>query len=149
MHARLGSRALGREAAMTPRPSRRPIAATALFLRGMAAIPWFDYFRQSYLINSRFLSDSIETLEAERAAKERLRFIARQFSDAMSPANFAATNPEALKLALDTKGESPHPGNSPAHRGCAKGLISTTDESVFELGKNLAVTEGAVSSRMS
>src|SRR5712691_5002040 len=72
--------------------------------------PWFDYLRQSYLINSRFLADWVEALKAEPLAKERLRFITRQFTDAMSPANFTAT----------------------------------TDESAFELGKNLAVTEGAV-----
>jgi polyhydroxyalkanoate synthase len=106
--------------------------------------PWFDYLRQSYLINSRFLSDSIEALEAEPRAKERLRFIARQVSDAMSPANFAATNPEALKLALDTKGESLTQGIRQLIEDVHKGRISTTDESVFEVGKNLAVTEGAV-----
>jgi polyhydroxyalkanoate synthase len=106
--------------------------------------PWFDYLRQSYLINSRFLSDWIEALEAEPRTRERLRFIARQVSDAMSPANFAATNPEALKLALDTKGESLTQGIRQLIEDVRKGRISTTDESVFEVGKNLAVTEGAV-----
>jgi polyhydroxyalkanoate synthase len=106
--------------------------------------PWFDYLRQSYLINSRVLSDWIEALEAEPRTKERLGFIARQFSDAMSPANFAATNPEALKLALDTKGESLAQGIHRLIEDVHKGRISTTDESVFEVGKNLAVTEGAV-----
>jgi polyhydroxyalkanoate synthase subunit PhaC len=107
-------------------------------------IPWFDYLRQSYLINSRFLSDWIESLETEPRAKERLRFIARQFSDAMSPANFAATNPEALKLALETKGESLAQGIRLLIEDVHRGRISTTDESVFEVGKNLAVTQGAV-----
>ena len=107
-------------------------------------IPWFDYLRQSYLINSRFLSDCIEALEAEPSAKERLHFIARQFSDAMSPANFAATNPEALKLALETNGESLTQGVRQLIEDVHKGRISTTDESVFEVGKNLAITEGAV-----
>jgi polyhydroxyalkanoate synthase len=106
--------------------------------------PWFDYLRQSYLINSRFLSDWIEALDAEPRTRERLRFIARQVSDAMSPANFAATNPEALKLALDTKGESLTQGIRQLIEDVHKGRISTTDESVFEVGKNLAVTEGAV-----
>jgi len=106
--------------------------------------PWFDYLRQSYLINSRFLSDCIEALEAEPRTRERLSFIARQVSDAMSPANFAATNPEALKLALDTKGESLTQGIRQLIEDVRKGRISTTDESVFEVGKNLAVTEGAV-----
>ncbi|HEY6241576.1 MAG TPA: class I poly(R)-hydroxyalkanoic acid synthase [Burkholderiales bacterium] len=106
--------------------------------------PWFDYLRQSYLINSRFLSDWVEALEAEPLAKERLRFITRQFADAMSPANFTATNPEAIRLALETKGESLTQGMRQLIEDVHKGRISTTDESVFEVGKNLAVTAGAV-----
>jgi polyhydroxyalkanoate synthase len=106
--------------------------------------PWFDYLRQSYLINSRFLAEWVEALKAEPLAKERLRFITRQFADAMSPANFTATNPEALKLALETKGESLTRGVRQLIEDMHKGRISTTDESMFEVGKNLAVTEGAV-----
>jgi polyhydroxyalkanoate synthase len=62
----------------------------------------------------------------------------------MSPANFAATNPEALKLALETKGESLSQGIRRLAEDAHKGRISTTDESQFEVGRNLAVTEGAV-----
>src|SRR5260221_11234076 len=62
----------------------------------------------------------------------------------MSPANFAATNPEALKLALEAKGESLPQGIRQLIEDVHKGRISTTDESVFEVGKNLAVTEGGV-----
>src|SRR5260221_6894870 len=62
----------------------------------------------------------------------------------MSPANFAATNPEALKLALEAKGESLPQGIRQLIEDVHKGRISTTDESVFEVGKNLAVTEGSV-----
>jgi polyhydroxyalkanoate synthase len=62
----------------------------------------------------------------------------------MSPANFAATNPEALKLALDTNGESLTRGVRQLIEDVHKGRISTTDESCFEIGRNVAVTEGAV-----
>src|SRR5258708_32551059 len=62
----------------------------------------------------------------------------------MSPANFTATNPEALKLALETKGESLRRGVRQLIEDAHKGRRSTTDESAFELGKNFAVTEGAV-----
>jgi polyhydroxyalkanoate synthase len=106
--------------------------------------PWFDYLRQSYLINARFLADSVEAVDADSRTKERLRFAARQISDAMSPANFAATNPEVLKLALDTKGESLSTGVRHLLEDVQKGHISITDESAFEVGRNLAVTEGAV-----
>ena len=106
--------------------------------------PWFDYLRRSYLINSQFVADWIESLNADPRVKERLRFITRQVADAMSPANFAATNPEALKLALDTKGESLARGVRQLVEDVHKGRISTTDESQFEIGRNIAVTEGAV-----
>jgi poly[(R)-3-hydroxyalkanoate] polymerase subunit PhaC len=105
---------------------------------------WFDYLRQSYLINSRTLCDWVEALQGEPRIKDRMRFIVRQLVDATSPANFAATNPEALKLALETKGESLKEGIRRLVEDAHKGRISTTDESQFEVGRNLAVTEGAV-----
>lgn len=106
--------------------------------------PWFDYLRQSYLINSRFIAEWVETLDAAPRAKERLRFMARQFADAMSPANFAATNPDVLRLAIETKGESLSRGVRQLIEDVHKGRISTTDESRFVLGRNIAATEGAV-----
>ena len=145
LHAALWQSALARETGRDAVPVAPPDRGDRRFSSAeWQRIPWFDYLRQSYLINSRFLSEWIEALETEPRAKERLRFIARQFSDAMSPANFAATNPEALKLALETGGESLAQGIRLLLEDVHKGRISTTDESVFEVGKNLAVTEGAV-----
>ncbi len=145
LHAALWQSALTREAGRDATPIAPPDRGDRRFSAAeWQRVPWFDYLRQSYLINSRFLSDWIEGLEAEPRAKARLRFIARQFSDAMSPANFAATNPEALKLALETQGESLTQGIRQLLEDVHKGRISITDESVFEVGKNLAVTEGAV-----
>jgi polyhydroxyalkanoate synthase len=106
--------------------------------------PWFDYLRQSYLINSKFAADWVDAVEADPRTKERLRFITRQVADAMSPSNFAATNPDALKLALETKGESIARGVRQLIEDVHKGRISTTDESQFEIGRNIAATEGAV-----
>ena len=145
LHAALWQSALAHETGRDTAPIAPPDRNDRRFASAeWQRIPSFDYLRQSYLINSRFLSDWIEALEAEPRAKQRLRFIARQFSDAMSPANFAATNPEALKLALDTGGESLAQGIRLLLEDVHRGRISTTDESMFEVGKNLAVTEGAV-----
>src|SRR5215831_7131362 len=106
--------------------------------------PWFDYLRRSYLINSRFAAEWVDALHTDPVLKERLRFITRQITDAMSPANFVATNPDVLKLALDTQGESLARGMRQLIEDAHKGHISITDESKFEVGVNLAVTEGAV-----
>ncbi len=104
----------------------------------------FDYLRQAYLINARFLRDYVEALELDPRTKGRLRFATRQLIDAMSPANFAATNPEALKLARETEGKSLTLGLKNLVEDVHKGRISTTDDAAFEVGRNLATTEGAV-----
>lgn len=105
----------------------------------------FGYIYQSYLLNSNFLFQMVEEadLEDERA-REKLRFAVRQYVDAMAPSNFAATNPEFIKLAIDTKGKSITDGINNLITDIGKGRISTTDESVFEVGSNIATTEGAV-----
>ena len=105
---------------------------------------YHDYLRQIYQLNSRFLSDLVETAELDEAAKRRLRFYTHQLIDAMSPANFAATNPEALQLALATNGESLHAGIRHLIEDMELGRVSMTDESAFEVGRNLAVTPGEV-----
>jgi polyhydroxyalkanoate synthase len=105
----------------------------------------FDYVRQAYLINSRFIRELVEILPAEdEKAKNIARFKARQYIDAMSPANFAATNPEFVRLALETNGRSITDGINNLIQDYEKGRISLTDESVFEIGSNLATTPGAV-----
>lgn len=144
-HAALWQAMLSRETGHAAAPVARPASGDRRFSSAeWQRIPWFDYLRQSYLINSRFLADWVETIEVDARTRERLRFAARQLSDAMSPANFAATNPDALKLALETNGESLKSGVRHLVEDLRKGRISTTDESAFEVGRNLAVTEGAV-----
>ena len=105
---------------------------------------YHDFLRQVYQLNSRFLTDLAETVELDAPAKQRLRFYTRQMIDAMSPANFAATNPEALQLALDTQGESLHTGIRHLIEDVELGRVSMSDESAFEVGRNLAVTAGEV-----
>ncbi|MBK5104307.1 MAG: class I poly(R)-hydroxyalkanoic acid synthase, partial [Burkholderiales bacterium] len=105
---------------------------------------YHDYLRQVYQLNSRFLNDLVETAELDEPAKQRLRFYTRQLIDAMSPANYAATNPEALQLALATNGESLHTGIRHLIEDVELGRVSMTDESAFEVGGNLATTPGEV-----
>ncbi len=106
--------------------------------------PLFDYLRQSYLLAANWLTDAVDKLELDAAAKRRLTFFARQYIDAVAPSNFLPTNPEALKLALETKGESVLHGMRQFMEDASKGRISMTDEEAFEVGKNVAVSPGAV-----
>jgi len=106
--------------------------------------PFYDYLRRSYLLASRYLEEMVEKAELEAAAKARARFAARQWIDAMCPTNFPATNPAALREALDTKGESLTRGLANLLVDAGRGRISQTDEAAFEIGRNIATTEGAV-----
>jgi len=107
--------------------------------------PIFDYIRQSYLLNARYLKELVEIAPVEDdKSKNRLRFLARQYLDAVAPSNFAATNPEFVRLAVETKGRSITDGINNLIRDFEKGRISMTDDDAFEVGRNLATTPGAV-----
>ena len=99
---------------------------------------------QMYLLNAKALMDMAESVEADAKTKGRIRFAVQQFVDAASPSNFLALNPEALKKALDTKGESLAAGMQHLLEDVQKGHVSQTDESVFEVGRNVATTAGTV-----
>src|SRR5262249_26239383 len=58
--------------------------------------------------------------------------------------NFFATNPEAMQLAAETGGQSVIDGMALFVEDLSKGRITMTDEGAFEIGKNIAVTEGSV-----
>lgn len=107
--------------------------------------PLYDYAHQLYLLSARYVTELAELVPAaDDKVKDRLRFLTRQYVDALAPSNFAATNPEFIKRALETEGQSITDGINNLVKDLGKGRISMTDESVFEVGHNLATTEGAV-----
>lgn len=106
--------------------------------------PVFDYLKQSYLLASNLLLQMAESAELDNEHQKKLRFYTKYFIDAMSPTNFTITNPEILKQAIETKGQSLLDGLKNLLSDLEKGRISMTDESAFVLGKNLATTPGAV-----
>ncbi len=106
--------------------------------------PYYDYLRQSYLLAAHYVQQVVDRVALEGKAKERARFAARQWLDAMCPANFAATNPAVLRQALQTRGESLARGIANLLADAHKGRIRQTDESAFEVGRNLATTPGEV-----
>ena len=99
---------------------------------------------QTYLLNARTLMQMAESVEGDAKTKARIRFAVQQWVDAASPANYLAMNPEALNKALETKGESIAQGMQLLVEDIRKGHMSQTDESVFEVGRNVATSEGAV-----
>ncbi|MEK6593480.1 MAG: class I poly(R)-hydroxyalkanoic acid synthase [Pseudomonadota bacterium] len=106
--------------------------------------PYFNYLAQSYLLNADWLSEIVDSAKLEPHARKKISFFTRQLIDAMSPANFPWSNPEALKLAAETQGESVARGLQNLAADLDKGLVSMTDERAFEVGRNLAITPGSV-----
>ncbi|HEX2829510.1 MAG TPA: class I poly(R)-hydroxyalkanoic acid synthase [Burkholderiales bacterium] len=106
--------------------------------------PYWSFLAQSYLLNARLLSELVEAAELPARDKKKLSFYTRQYIDAMAPSNFPWSNPEALKLAGETGGESLAAGLRNFAGDIDRGLVSMTDETAFEVGGNLALTPGAV-----
>jgi polyhydroxyalkanoate synthase subunit PhaC len=106
--------------------------------------PFFDYLRQSYLLYSRYVIELAEASKLEGQAREKHLFFTRRYLEAISPANFAATNPEVMKLVATTGGENLARGLRNMMADAAKARISLADDTAFEVGRNLAVTPGAV-----
>jgi polyhydroxyalkanoate synthase subunit PhaC len=98
------------------------------------ANPAAAFTAQLYLLNSRALTQMADCLEGDAKTKSRVRFAVQQFIDAASPSNYLALNPEALQMA----------GMRHLLDDTRKGHVSQTDESVFEVGRNVATTAGAV-----
>lgn len=129
----------------TPEPVIRAEPADRRFSAPeWAEQPFFDFLRKSYLLYSRYVMELAEAATLEGQAKAKLLFFTRRYLDAISPANFAATNPEVLKLVAATGGENLARGLRNLMADLAKGRISLADESAFEVGRNLAATPGAV-----
>jgi len=146
-HAALWQAMLGRKSGEpAPAPLVAPEPGDKRFDHpAWAASPIYDYARQAYLLNARYLKQMADAFPApDPLAKNRLQFATRQFVDALAPSNFAATNPEFVQKAIETNGESIRAGLQNLIADMEKGRISMTDESVFEVGRNLAVTPGAV-----
>lgn len=123
--------------------------APAIGDRRFAAPEWrsnpaANFMSQLYLLNGRTLGRMAEQVEADDKTKARIRFAVQQFVDAASPSNFLALNPEAQKLALDSKGETLSRGLQHLWGDVQRGHVSQTDESAFEVGKNVATTAGSV-----
>jgi polyhydroxyalkanoate synthase len=145
-HAALWSSMLQR----SPGEKGEPVVAPEPGDRRFSAPEWtgspvFDYVRQAYLLNANFLKQVSDALPmADGRAKSRVQFLTRQYVDALAPSNFAATNPEFIKAALESKGESITQGLKNLLADLEKGRISMTDDDAFEVGRNLAITPGAV-----
>jgi hypothetical protein len=124
---------LWNQSLLRSQPDTRETAPAAIGDKRFAAPEWANdptaaYTAQMYLLNARTLLQLAEAIEG----------------DAMSPANYLALNPEAQKKALQTKGQSVAQGMRHLWDDLRKGTVSQTDETVFEVGRNVATSAGSV-----
>lgn len=106
--------------------------------------PVAKFSAAAYLLNARTLTGLAEAVEGTPKTKARLRFAVEQWMAATAPSNYLMLNAEAQKKAVETQGESIAKGLKNLLHDIRQGYVSMTDESVFEVGKNVATTEGAV-----
>ncbi|MBM3361236.1 MAG: class I poly(R)-hydroxyalkanoic acid synthase [Betaproteobacteria bacterium] len=108
------------------------------------ASPLSHFAAAAYLLNARALSAMAEAVEGDAKTRSRVRFAVEQWLAASAPSNFLALNADAHKRALDTQGQSLSQGLQNLMGDMRQGHLSMTDESVFEVGRNVASSEGAV-----
>ncbi|MGE4481565.1 PHA/PHB synthase family protein [Acidocella sp.] len=109
----------------------------------------FDFIKQSYLLSARYINDVVTHVDGlDPKTARKVDFYARQFINALSPSNFALTNPEVLRKARETGGENLVRGlnnllNDLEH-GRGNLRIKMTDTEAFNVGGNIAVSPGKV-----
>jgi polyhydroxyalkanoate synthase len=109
----------------------------------------FDYLKQSYLLTARWLQGTIKQVEGvDDKTARKVDFYTRQFIDAVSPSNFAMTNPQVVKATVESKGENLLKGLqnllADLERGKGQLAIRQTDMDAFKVGENIATTPGKV-----
>ncbi len=107
--------------------------------------PLFDMIRQSYLAISDRLLGSVDEVEGlDPATRQKLKFATKSFVDAMSPSNFALTNPQVIARTIETKGDNLLVGLKNMLRDIGQGQMTQSKPGAFEIGRNLAMTPGKV-----
>jgi polyhydroxyalkanoate synthase len=109
----------------------------------------FDFIKQSYLLSARYINDVVSNVDGlEPKTAQKVDFYARQFINALSPSNFALTNPEVLRKTRESGGENLVKGLnnllSDLEEGRGNLRIKMTDTEAFKVGENIAVSEGKV-----
>jgi polyhydroxyalkanoate synthase len=116
--------------------------------------PWvdnylYDHVKQFYLLMARHVQASVDSVTgADPHTHHKLKFYTRQFLNAVAPTNFVATNPVALRAAVDSRGENLIKGLrnliEDLERGGGRLSLKMSDLSAFRFGENIAISPGKV-----
>jgi len=132
----------------------QPVAAPDPKDRRFADPEWssnqfFDFLKQAYLLTTRWADHVVKDAEGLDAhTRQKAEFYMRQIANATSPSNFVLTNPELLRATLSSNAENLVRGMHMLAEDIAAGhgslKIRQSDASMFQVGKNLAITPGKV-----
>ena len=135
-------------------PNATPVAAPKKDDKRFKDEEWeehflFDFMKQSYLIAARHIHDTVCCTEGlDEATQQKVNFFTRQYIDALSPSNFAMTNPEVFRETVKSNGQNLIKGLNNLLQDMEAGdgqlRIRMTDTNAFEMGKNVATTPGKV-----
>jgi polyhydroxyalkanoate synthase subunit PhaC len=139
----MGQRAMG--------GSPEPVAAPDRGDRRFADAAWteepvYDWLKQAYLLSARQMQDFVAAAPVDAATRARVDFAGRQLMNALSPSNYAHTNPQVVRRTIESGGLSLLTGlsNLLEDVGKGQGLVTRRAPNDFELGRNVAATPGAV-----
>jgi poly[(R)-3-hydroxyalkanoate] polymerase subunit PhaC len=112
--------------------------------------PIFGYIKQAYLLNAKALQDMAVNMEfADTKAGNQLKFWMRQFSNALAPTNFIATNPAVCRAIVESKGKNLREGFKNFLKDLKQSpenmlMVEMSESDAFVLGENIATSAGAV-----
>ncbi len=108
----------------------------------------FEYIKQAYLLTSDWVQDMVSHAQMPEKDRKRAAFYTRNFLEALNPANVPFLNPEVLKTTQAEKGENLVRGLQmmleDIERGKGQLLVRQTDMDAFQVGRDMALTKGAV-----
>jgi len=107
---------------------------------------WYQRILQGYLALDSSLSDWAGDLDLDDVDAQKARFVVDILTDSLAPTNNLLTNPAALKKLRATRGGSLVQGLRHLVDDIRNnnGMPAQVDKSQFEVGGNLATSEGAV-----
>jgi len=124
--------------------SHAPVKDRRFAAKAWSEAPGANFLAQLYLLNARTLTEMADAVQGDAKAKARIQFAVQQMVDAAAPSNYLALNPEAQQLALDSGGASIAKGLQLLWADLRRGKLSQTDDAAFEVGRNVATSQGSV-----
>ncbi len=107
--------------------------------------PAFALLHQTYLMLAEYFAAAARDVQGIAPdKKQQLEFATNSLVEALSPANFLATNPVVIKRTIETKGQNLVRGMRHLIHDLKRGQLTHTDPDAFKLGENLAATPGKV-----